>query len=155
MTYRFFLETAEEETPEAVVKGLIRKTRQYFEGMKDPRGQCPALRHDYVGTLAMIAVAMMLGTEGPTAVVRFWHDMAGRKPRRMEGLLRTLGLKTLPSHDVIGRIMALTDPNVLDQAVQAGRRLKERRRTVPKRHRHIAIDGKACRGSASPVNDVE
>jgi predicted transposase YbfD/YdcC len=51
--------------------------------------------------------------------------------------------------------MALTDPNVLDQAVQAGRRLKERRRTMPKRHRHIAIDGKACRGSASPVNDVE
>jgi len=155
MTCRFFPETAEEETPEAVVKGLIRKTRQYFEGMKDPRGQCPALRHDYVGTLAMIAVAMMLGTEGPTAVVRFWHDMAGHKPRRMEGLLRTLGLKKLPSHDVIGRIMALTDPNVLDQAVQAGRRLKERRRTVPKRHRHIAIDGKACRGSASPLNDVE
>ena len=137
------------------MKGLIGKTRQYFEGMKDPRKQCPALRHDYVGILTMVAVAMMAGSEGPTAVVRFWQDMAGHRPRLMEGLLRALGLKKLPSHDVIGRVMALTDPAALDQAVQAGRRLKERRKTVPKRHRHIAIDGKACCGSASRVNDVE
>jgi predicted transposase YbfD/YdcC len=155
MTCGSCLETVEEETPEAVVKGLIGKTRQYFEGMQDPRKQCPALRHDYVGILTMVAVATMFGMDGPTAVVRFWHDMAGHRPRRMEGLLRALGLKKQPSHDAIGRVMALTDPAALDQAVQAGRRLKERRGTVPKRHRHIAIDGKACRGSASQANAVE
>src|SRR3954453_2362320 len=43
------------------MKGLIKKTKQHFEGMKDPRTQCPALRHSYAGMLAMIAVAMMFG----------------------------------------------------------------------------------------------
>ena len=107
-------ETAEEETPEAAVKGLIKKTRQCFEGMKDPRKQCPALRHEYAGVLTMVAVALMFGSSGPTAVVRFWLDMAGHTPRRVDGLLRALGLKKLPSHDVIGRVMALTDPVALE-----------------------------------------
>jgi predicted transposase YbfD/YdcC len=142
------LQTAEEETPEAVMKGLIKKTRQHFEGLKDPRTPCPALRHSYAGVLAMVAVATMFAAEGPTAVVRFWNDIAGHKPRRMEGLLRALGLEKLPSHDALGRVMAATEPDALDQAVQAGRRLVERRR-------HIAIDGKACRGSASRANGVE
>src|SRR3954468_14703544 len=130
------------------MKGLIKKTKQHFEGMKDPRTQCPALRHSYAGMLAMIAVAMMFAANGPTAVVRFWNDIAGHRPRRMEGLLRALGLEKLPSHDALGGVMAATDPDALDQAVQAGRRLVERRR-------HIAIDGKACRGSASRANGVE
>jgi len=134
---------------------LIKKTRQCFEGMKDPRKQCPALRHEYAGVLTMVAVALMFGSSGPTAVVRFWLDMAGHTPRRVDGLLRALGLKKLPSHDAIGRVMALTDPVALDREVQAGRELMERRGTAPKRHRHIAIDGKACRGSASKANGVE
>lgn len=137
------------------MKGLIRKTRQHFEGLKDPRTPCPALRHSYAGMLAMVAVAMMFTANGPTAVVRFWSDIAGHKPRRVEGLLRALGLEKLPSHDAVGRVMAMTDPDALDQAVQAGRRLMERRGTAPARHRHIAVDGKACRGSASPANGVE
>ncbi len=134
---------------------MIKKTRQCFEGMKDPRKQCPALRHEYAGVLTMVAVALMFGSSGPTAVVRFWLDMAGHTPRRVDGLLRALGLKKLPSHDAIGRVMALTDPVALDREVQAGRELMERRGTAPKRHRHIAIDGKACRGSASKANGVE
>jgi predicted transposase YbfD/YdcC len=97
----------------------------------------------------------MFGSSWPTAVVRFWLDMAGHTPRRVDGLLRALGLKKLPSHDAIGRVMALTDPVALDREVQAGRELMERRGTAPKRHRHIAIDGKACRGSASKANGVE
>ena len=56
------------------MKGLIQKTKQHFEGMKDPRTQCPALRHSYAGMLAMVAVAMMFAANGPTAVVRFWND---------------------------------------------------------------------------------
>ena len=139
----------------AVMKGLIKKTKQHFEGMKDPRTQCPALRHSYAGMLAMIAVAMMFAANGPTAVVRFWNDIAGHRPRRRHGLLRALGLEKLPSHDALGRVMAATDPDALDQAVQAGRRLMDRRGKAAARHRHIAVDGKACRGSASPANDVE
>src|SRR2546421_1651876 len=125
------------------MKGLIKKTRQYFEGLKDPRTQCPALRHSYAGVLAMVAVATMFAAEGPTAVVRFWNDIAGHRPRRMEGLLRALGLEKLPSHDALGRVMAATDPDALDQAVQAGRRLVERRRPNPH-------DRKAGRGSPPP-----
>jgi predicted transposase YbfD/YdcC len=137
------------------MKGLIKKTKQYFEGMKDPRTQCPALRHSYAGMLAMIAVAVMFAANGPTAVVRFWNDIAGHRPRRRHGLLRALGLETLPSHDALGRVIAATDPDALDQAVQAGRRLMDRRGQAAARHRHIAVDGKACRGSASPANGVE
>src|SRR5947209_2774374 len=137
------------------MKGLIKKTKQQFEGMKDPRTQCPALRHSYAGMLAMIAVAMMFAANGPTAVVRFWTDIAGHRPRRRHGLLRTLGLETLPSHDALGRVMAATDPDALDRAMQAGRRLMDRRGKAAERHRHIAVDGKACRGSASPANGVE
>src|SRR5690349_2248413 len=92
--------------------------------------------------LAMVAVAMMFAANGPTAVVRFWNDIAGHGPRRRHGLLRALGLEKLPGHDA------------LDQAVQAGRRLMDRRATAA-RHRHIAVAGKACRGSASPANAVE
>ena len=137
------------------MKGLIKKTKQHFDGMKDPRTQCPALRHSYAGMLAMVAVAMMFAANGPTAVVRFWNDIAGHRPRRRHGLLRALGLAKLPSHDALGRVMAATDPDALDQAVQAGRRLMDRRGKTAARHRHIAVDGKACRGSASPVNGVE
>jgi DDE_Tnp_1-associated/Transposase DDE domain len=137
------------------MKGLIKKTKQQFEGLKDPRTPCPALRHSYAGMLAMVAVAMMFAANGPTAVVRFWNDIAGHRPRRQHGLLRALGLKTLPSHDALGRVMAATDPDALDQAVQAGRRLMDRRGKTAARHRHIAVDGKACRGSASPANGVE
>jgi hypothetical protein len=137
------------------MKGLIKKTKQHFEGMKDPRTQCPALRHSYAGMLAMIAVAMMFAANGPTAVVRFWNDIAGHKPRRRHGLLRALGLEKLPSHDALGRVMAATDPDALDQAVQAGRRLMDRRGKAAARHRHIAVDGTACRGSASQANGVE
>jgi hypothetical protein len=36
-----------------------------------------------------------------------------------------------------------------------GRRLMDRRRKTATRHRHIAVDGKACRGSASPANNAE
>jgi predicted transposase YbfD/YdcC len=50
--------------------------------------------------------------------------------------------------------MAATDPDALDQAVQVGRRLMDRRGTAA-RPRHIAVDGKACRGSASRANGVE
>src|SRR3954465_10430458 len=130
------------------MKGLIKKTKRHVEGMKDPRTQCPALRHSYAGMLAMVAMAMMFAANGPTAVVRFWNDIAGHRPRRMEGLLRALGLEKLPSHDALGRVMAATDPDARGQAVQAGRRLVERRR-------HIAVDGKACRGSAARANGVE
>ena len=69
-------------------------------------------------------------------------------------MLRALGLGKLPSHDALGRVMAATDPDALDQAVQAGRRLMDRRGKAA-RHRHIAVDGKACRGSASAANGVE
>jgi predicted transposase YbfD/YdcC len=137
------------------MKGLIERTRQLFEGLKDPRKQCPALRHDYVGILTMVAVAETFAVKGPTAVVRFWNDMAGHMPRRTQGLLRALGLKKLPSHDAIGKVMASTDPDALDRAVQTGRTLMERRGKTAKRHRHIAIDGKACRGSGSQANAVE
>src|SRR3954467_14997855 len=137
------------------MKGLIKKTKPHFEGMKDPRTQCPALRHSYAGMLAMIAVAMMFAANGPTAVVRFWNDIAGHRPRRRHGLLRALGLAKIPSHDAVGRVMAATDPDALDQAVQAGRRLMARRGTAAARPRHIAVDGKACRGSASRANGVE
>lgn len=137
------------------MKGLIKNTKQQFEGMKDPRRQCPALRHSYVGMLAMIAVAMMFAANGPTAVVRFWNDIAGHRPRRRQGLLRALGLAKLPGQDALGRVMAATEPDALDHAVQAGRRLLERRGKAAARHRHIAVDGKACRGSASPANGVE
>jgi predicted transposase YbfD/YdcC len=137
------------------MKGLIKKTKQHFEGMKDPRTQCPALRHSYAGMLAMITVAMMFAANGPTAVVRFWNDIAGHRPRRLQGLLRTLGLEKLPSHDALGRVMAATDPDALDQAVQAARRLMARRGQAAAGHRHIAVEGKACRGSASPANGVE
>jgi predicted transposase YbfD/YdcC len=51
--------------------------------------------------------------------------------------------------------MAATDPDALDQAVQAGHRLMDRRGQAAARHRHIAVDGKACRGSASQANGVE
>jgi predicted transposase YbfD/YdcC len=129
------------------MKGLIKNTRQQFEGLKDPRTPCPALRHSYTGVLAMVAVAMMFAAEGPTAVVRFWNDIAGHGPRRMERLLRALGLEKLPSHDAVGRVMAATDPDALDQAVQAGRRLMDRRGTAA-RPRHIAVTPR--RAAAAP-----
>src|SRR3954463_14420910 len=137
------------------MKGLIKKTKRHVEGMKDPRTQCPALRHSYAGMLAMVAVAMMFAANGPTAVGRFWNDIAGHRRRRRQGLLRALGLEKLPSHDALGRVMAAADPDALDQAVQVGRRLMDRRGTAAARHRHIAVDAKACRGSASPANGVE
>src|SRR3954469_3849036 len=122
------------------MKGLIKKTKQHSEGMKDPRTQCPALRHSYAGMLAMIAGAMMFAANGPTAVVRFWNDIAGHRPRRLQGLLRTLGPEKLPGHAARGRVRAATDPDALDQAVQAARRLMARRGQAAARHRHIAID---------------
>src|SRR3954462_6496436 len=105
------------------MKGLIKNTRQQFEGLKDPRTPCPALRHSYTGGLAMVAVAMMFAAEGPTAVGRFWNDLAGHGPRGMQVLPRALGLENLPSHGAVGRVMAATDPDAFAQAVQAGRRL--------------------------------
>src|SRR4051812_50062344 len=125
------------------MKGLIKNTRQQFEGLKDPRTPCPALRHSYTGVLAMVAVAMMFAAEGPTAVVRFWNDIAGHGPRRMERLLRALGLEKLPSHDAVGRVMAATDPDAPDQAGPAGRRDRGRRGAAG---RPWSIAGDAQRG---------
>src|SRR4051812_12106109 len=131
------------------MKGLIKNTRQQFEGLKDPRTPCPALRHSYTGVLAMVAVAMMFAAEGPTAVVRFWNDIAGHGPRRMERLLRALGLEKLPSHDAVGRVMAATDPDALDQAVQAGGRLMARRGGAARAPDNPG-GGEARRGGAPP-----
>src|SRR4051794_30808715 len=120
--------------------------------MKDPRTQCPALRHSYAGMLAMVAVAMMFAANGPTAVVRFWNDIAGHRPRRRQGLLRALGLEKLPSHDALGRVMAATDPDALDQAVQVGRRLLDRRGEAAGRAPDNPRDGEAGPGRGSPAH---
>ena len=118
--------------------------------MKDPRKQCAALDHSFKGVLTLVATAMVLGANGPTAIEEYARAMPGH-------VLRAMGLEKVPSHDTIGRVMAMVDPVDLDRAVQTGRkilqarggRLAERGR---QRRRHVALDGKHCCGSASPVN---
>jgi predicted transposase YbfD/YdcC len=132
------------------MRGFVEKIKQTFEDVKDPRAQCAALDHSFKGVLTLVATAMVFGANGPTAVEEYGRSLRGH-------VLRATGLKKVPSHDTIGRVVAMVDPVDLDRAVQTGRairearkeRLAERRR---KRRRHVALDGKRCCGSASPVN---
>jgi predicted transposase YbfD/YdcC len=131
------------------VKGLINKFRQVFAGLQDPRKKCGALEHDFIGVVALAAVAMVFGANGPTAIARFGANIGPRD-------LRAARLAQVPSHDTIGRVLAQADPDALDQAVQSGqaivagqRRREEERRQ--RRRRRIAVDGKLSRGSASPA----
>jgi predicted transposase YbfD/YdcC len=131
------------------MRGFVEKIKQTFEDMKDPRKQCAALDHSFNGVLTLIATAMVFGAGGPTSIEEYGENLRGH-------VLRATGLRTVPSHDTIGRVMAMVDPVDLDRAVQTGRELLEARegRLVKrrrKRRRHVALDGKYFRGSASPV----
>jgi predicted transposase YbfD/YdcC len=135
------------------MRGFVEKIRHMFDGMKDPRTQCGALEHDFVGVLCLAVAAMVFGANGPTAIEEFGCNLRGH-------VRRACGLKTIPSHDTIGRVLEKTDPMDLDRAVQAGKQSVDGRRKraeKPKRPRfcHLAVDGKMMRGSASAVNDVD
>ena len=146
------------------MKGLIKRFRSLFAGLRDPRQACPALQYDLVGVVSLAAAAMVCGANGPTAIAAFGANIGPR-------VFRATRLVRVPSHDTIGRVLAQVDADALDRAVQAGQAIvaarqrcqadhrqrrdveRQHRRETDRRHRlrRIAVDGKITRGSASPA----
>ena len=130
------------------MKGLIKKFRGLFAGLRDPRKACGALQHDFVGVVSLAAVAMVFGASGPTAIAAFGANIGHR-------VVRTARLVRVPSHDTIGRVLAQVNAVELDAAVQSGQAIVQSRRCREeerrRRRRRIAVDGKTSRGSASPA----
>jgi predicted transposase YbfD/YdcC len=130
------------------LKGLIKKFRSLFAGLRDPRQACPALQHDFVGVVSLAAAAMVCGANGPTAIAAFGANIGPR-------VFRATRLVRVPSHDTIGRVLAQVDADALDQAVQSEQAIvaTRQRREADRRQRlrRMALDGKATRGSASPA----
>jgi len=138
------------------LKGLIKKFRSLFAGLRDPRQACPALQHDFVGVVSLAAAAMVCGANGPTAIAAFGANIGPR-------VFRATRLVRVPSHDTIGRVLAQVDADALDRAVQSEQAIvatrqhrdaeRRQRRAADRRQRlrRMALDGKATRGSASPA----
>jgi predicted transposase YbfD/YdcC len=146
------------------LKGLIKKFRSLFAGLRDRRRACPALQYDLVGVVSLAAAAMVCGANGPTAIAAFGANI---RPRAF----RATRLVRVPSHDTIGRVLAQVETEALDRAVQSGQAIVAARHRRDADHRHrrdaerrqrrdterrqrlrrIALDGKATRGSASPA----
>jgi predicted transposase YbfD/YdcC len=138
------------------LKGLIKKFRSLFSGLRDPRQRCPALEYDFVGVVSLAAAAMVCGANGPTAIAAHGVNIGPR-------VFRATRLVRVPSHDTIGRVLAQVDADALDRAVQSGQAIvaarqhrdtdRRQRREADRRQRlrRMALDGKATRGSASPA----
>ena len=123
------------------MRGLIKKFRSLFAGLRDPRQRCPALQHDFVGVVSLAAMAMVCGANGPTAIAAFGANIGPR-------VFRATRLVRVPSHDTIGRVLAQVDADALDRAVQSGQTIvaARQRRDTERRHRREATAGNASGG---------
>jgi predicted transposase YbfD/YdcC len=115
---------------------------EYFKDLEDPRSTVNRLH--LLGDLIVICVlAVIAGADGPKSI-GVWAKANG------EWLKRYLELPSgIPSHDTIGRLLALLNPPSFQNCFQAwiaDLRDDSEDETTTRRN-HIAIDGKALRRS--------
>jgi predicted transposase YbfD/YdcC len=102
----------------------------------DPRLQRSQL-HPLSTILGLVFIATLAGADNPVEIVRFAEA-------RFQFLKRYVTFPNgVPSHDTIGRVLALLEPDALETAlaewIEAAR--------LKKHGRQIAIDGKTVRGA--------
>lgn len=111
----------------------------YFKELEDPRSHVNRL-HLLEDLIVICIMAVIAGSEGPKAI-GVWAES------NADWLKRTLTLPAgLPSHDTIGRLLALLKPAAFQECFQAWIESLRGDRDLAQQE-IIAIDGKALRRS--------
>jgi predicted transposase YbfD/YdcC len=116
----------------------LAKLLDHFASLPDPRIDRRKL-HDLVDIVALAVCAVLAGCNEYTAMEAFGQA----KEAWLKTFLRLPN--GIPSHDTIGRVLALLAPEAFDDCF--GRWMAEACQGLPLKH--VAVDGKAMRGSAS------
>lgn len=118
----------------------LAKLLDHFASLPDPRINRSKL-HDLVDIVALAICAILAGCNEYTAIEAFGQA----KEAWLKTFLRLPN--GIPSHDTIGRVLALLAPEGFDDCF--GRWMAEACQGLPLKH--VAIDGKTMRGSGSPL----
>jgi len=118
----------------------LAKLLDHFASLPDPRIDRGKL-HDLVDIVALAICAVLAGCNEYTAIEAFGQA----KEAWLKTFLRLPN--GIPSHDTIGRVLALLAPEGFDDCF--GRWMAEACEGLPLKH--VAVDGKAMRGSGSPL----
>lgn len=110
---------------------------EVFQSLHDPR-RPQGRRHPLEALLALTTVAILSGMTSMEGVVQFGRER-GHEFLRWLGFTRRRG----PSKATLSRVFAMLDPAVIDTAVCRW----IRGRTTSPGPTHVALDGKALRGS--------
>jgi predicted transposase YbfD/YdcC len=136
-----------------VIETEVESIRDYFEPLEDPRSTIN--RKHLIGDLIVISIAAVIaGADGPTAI-GVWALS------NKEWLSRHLELPHgIPSHDTIGRVLALLKPEAFQTCFQkwidalTESASQGSTNTGPSPQKVIAIDGKALRRSHDRKNKL-
>jgi hypothetical protein len=110
---------------------------EVFQEINDPR-RCQGTRHPLQAILCLTTVAILSGLPTMDGVVQFGQER-GHAFLRLLGFTRRRG----PSKATLSRVFAALDPIAFDAALCRW----VRGRTAGQRQAHVALDGKALRGS--------
>ena len=116
----------------------------YFTAVEDPRIDRSKI-HELIDILFISVAATIAGADGPS-------DIADFAKQKLDWCRNFVGLKNgVPSHDTIGRVLALIKPDqfqtaFLEWVASFSRRLPSNKAHAPS-PRFIPIDGKTLRGS--------
>jgi len=124
----------------AMSQTRLAKLLDPFASLPDPRIDRGKL-HDLVDIVALAICAVLAGCNEYTAIEAFGQA----KEAWLKTFLRLPN--GIPSHDTIGRVLALLAPEGFDDCF--GRWMAEACEGLPLKH--VAVDGKAMRGSGSPL----
>lgn len=120
---------------------------EYFKDLEDPRSHIN--RRHLLGDLIVICVlAVIAGADGPKAI-GVWAES------NQEWLRRYLELPNgVPSHDTIGRLLALLKPAAFQSCFQEWIEHLQAKQGEEYEPEVVAIDGKALRGSHDRRNQL-
>ena len=136
-----------------VIETEVESILDYFEPLEDPRSTIN--RKHLIGDLIVISIAAVIaGADGPTAIGAWALS-------NKEWLSRHLELPHgIPSHDTIGRLLALLKPEAFQICFQkwidalTESTSQGSTNTTPSPQKVIAIDGKALRRSHDRKNKL-
>ena len=121
---------------------------RFFDELPDPRSEVN--RHHLLGDVIVIAIcAVIANADGPTAIAN-WAKLNERWLRRHLAL--PYGI---PSKDTYRRVLGLLNPTVFQECFRRWlESLTQATDDESGDKRHVAIDGKALRGSHDRRNDL-